>query len=361
MKRERGTGSLRLRGAIYWLRYHHHGKLIEESSGTSDEKQARRALRQKLKPADTEDFVSPKARKVTVDELADLIRADYVRRGNRSRVAPRLTHLLTAFAGRKALAITSEEVDQYLDARLAAGAAVATANREAACLRHMFRLAVDKGILPRAPKITLRREDNVRQGFLEPADLDAFLAALRARDPAVADLAEMAFLTLMRRANLLALVWPMLELAVDAGHVVGGTLTLPGTITKNRRPLTMPLTGRLLAVIARRWQARRETCAHVFHRAGRPVRGFNGPWQAAAAAIGQPRLLLHDLRRSGARTMLRADVDEDVVMMIGGWRTRSMLTRYNIVATDDMVDAQAKLDQALATPGPRKVVALRRS
>jgi hypothetical protein len=54
-------------------------------------------------------------------------------------------------------------------------------------------------------------------------------------------------------------------------------------------------------------------------------------------------------------------VSEDVVMKMGGWRTRSMLTRYNIVATDDVADAQAKLDQALAAPAPRKVVPLRRS
>jgi integrase len=177
----------------------------------------------------------------------------------------------------------------------------------------------------------------------------------------VADLAEVAFLTLMRRANVLGLVWPMLQLAIDAGVVVGGTLTLPGTVTKNRRPLTMPLTGRLLAVVSRRWQARCATCAHVFHPAGRPVRGFLGPWQAAAAAIGQPGLLLHDLRRSGARCLLRAGVSEDVVMRLAGWRTRSMLARYNIVDTTDLADAQAKLDHALAAPGPRKVVALRRS
>jgi integrase len=362
MTRERGTGSLRLRGGTWWVRYYHAGRLVEESSKTGDETQARKLLRKKLKDADTERHEPPQARKVSVDDLADLIRADYVRRGNRSRIEPRLVHLLETFAGRKALFITSEEVEQYLDARIAAGAAVATANREAACLRHMFRLAVRKKILPKwsTPDIVLRPEDNIRQGFLEPADLDAFLTALRGRDPVVADLAELAFVTLMRRSNTLNLVWPMLEVTIENGHLVGGTLTLPGTATKNKRPLTMPLTGRLLDVLDRRWQARCESCAHVFHRAGRPVRGFNGPWAAAAAMIGQPALLLHDLRRSGARALIRAGVPEDTVMRMGGWRTRAMLTRYNIVDCSDLADAQAKLDAALAAPGPRKVVPLRR-
>ena len=48
-------------------------------------------------------------------------------------------------------------------------------------------------------------------------------------------------------------------------------------------------------------------------------------------------------------------------MKMGGWKTRSMLSRYNIVDTSDLADAQQKLDAVLAAPGPRKVVALRRA
>jgi integrase len=361
MKRERGTGSLRLRGTIWQLRYFHNGKQVEESSGTSDEQLAKKLLRKKLKDADTERHEAPSARKVTIDGLADLIRADYKRRSNRSSIDCRIAHLLEAFAGRRAISITSEEIERYIDTRIAEGAAVATANREGACLRRMFALGVETKLLPgwSTPKITLRTEDNVRQGFLEAAALDAFLAALWARDPVVSDLAELAFLTLMRRSNVLGLVWPMLDPTVEHGHIVGGTLTLPGTATKNKRPLTMPLTGRLLEVLDRRWQARWDACPYVFHRAGHDVRDFDGAWNAAAKAIGQPNLLLHDLRRSGARVLIRAGVPEDIVMKMGGWKTRSMLSRYNIVSTDDLADAQAKLDAVLAAPGPRKVVPLR--
>jgi integrase len=362
MKRERGTGSLRLRGTIWQMRYFHNGKQVEESSGTSDEQLAKKRLQRKLKDADTERHEAPSARKVTIDVLAALIRAEYKRRGNRSSIECRLTHLLDAFAGRKAIAITSEEIERYIDTRIAEGAAVATVNRDAACLRHMFALGVETKLLPRwsTPKITLRPEDNVRQGYLEPAELESFLAALRERDPVVADLTELAFVTLMRRSNVLGLTWPMIDPIIEKnGHLSGGTLTLPGTATKNKKPLTMPLTGRLLDVIDRRWQARRDACAHVFNRSGRPVCDFDGPWRAAAKAIGQPNLLLHDLRRSGARVLLRAGVPEDIVMKMGGWKTRSMLSRYNIVSTDDLADAQQKLDAVLAAPGPRKVLPLR--
>ena len=80
---------------------------------------------------------------------------------------------------------------------------------------------------------------------------------------------------------------------------------------------------------------------------------------AAAAAIGRPGLLLHDLRRSGARALRRAGVAEDVIMKLGGWRTRSMFSRYNIVDESDLADAQTKLNAAFAE-ARRTVVPLRR-
>jgi len=42
-------------------------------------------------------------------------------------------------------------------------------------------------------------------------------------------------------------------------------------------------------------------------------------------------------------------------MRLGNWRTRSMLTGYKIVSTDDLVYAQQKLDAALAIATPKVV------
>jgi integrase len=273
-----------------------------------------------------------------------------------------VAHLAATFGGWPALAITSDAVDRYGDARLAAGAKPATLNRELSVLLRGYKLAVRKGMLPSMPAVTLRSEaGNERQGFVDPADFEALLGELRQRDHVVADLVDTAYLTLLRRSNVRDLAWSLFRLDVHAGHLVGGELRLPGTATKNKQPLGLPLTGRLLAVVARRWQARLEHCAYVFHRSGRPVVRFKAEWRESMLAIGRPGLLLHDLRRSGARTLIRADVPEDVVMRLGGWKTRSMLTRYNIVDTSDLADAQAKLDAALAAPGPRTVVPLRRA
>jgi hypothetical protein len=89
-RRERGMGSLRVRGTTWWCRYYHAGKLIEESTGTDDEHKARRILRDKVKRADTPLFIEPSARRLTFEDLAELVRTDATRRvtGQRRDSAP---------------------------------------------------------------------------------------------------------------------------------------------------------------------------------------------------------------------------------------------------------------------------------
>jgi len=84
------------------------------------------------------------------------------------------------------------------------------------------------GASPRLSKRALAPRGRSRIGFLDPADLDAFLAALRAREPVVADLTEVAYFTMLRRGNVLALTWPMIRPEVDRGAPSGSLL--PGAV-----------------------------------------------------------------------------------------------------------------------------------
>ena len=55
-----------------------------------------------------------------------------------------------------------------------------------------------------------------------------------------------------------------------------------------------------------------------------------------------------DLRRTGARNLVRAGVPERVVMRIGGWKTRSVFDRYNVVSERDLLESAGKLEKHLA-------------
>jgi hypothetical protein len=54
------------------------------------------------------------------------------------------------------------------------------------------------------PVVTLLREDNTREGFIDPPDFAALCAKLREFGvPGVADATEFAYLTCLRRGNAL--------------------------------------------------------------------------------------------------------------------------------------------------------------
>lgn len=83
----------------------------------------------------------------------------------------------------------------------------------------------------------------------------------------------------------------------------------------------------------------------VFTREDRkPVRVFRKSWRNVCTRAGVPRLLFHDLRRTAARDLRRAGVAENVIMQIGGWRTRSVFDRYAIITENDIADAVRKLE-----------------
>jgi len=96
----------------------------------------------------------------------------------------------------------------------------------------------------------------------------------------------------------------------------------------------------------------------VFHDGqGRAIQEFRKSWRSACRKAGLPPLLVHDLRRSAARNLIRSGATEDVAMQVGGWRSRSIFTRYNVSSEADVV-AAVKQVNLYNEAESRKVVAM---
>ena len=64
--------------------------------------------------------------------------------------------------------------------------------------------------------------------------------------------------------------------------------------------------------------------------------------------LGDGGARIHDCRVSGAINLLDAGVDESTVLKIGGWKTRAMLDRYNVLDRDRVGNAFTKAGEFVA-------------
>src|SRR5262249_36876006 len=78
-------------------------------------------------------------------------------------------------------------------------------------------------------------------------------------------------------------------------------------------------------------------------REGEFLPEFYKPWRAACEAAKVPGRLLHDMRRTAIRNLVRAGGSDRGAIQIRGHKTRSIFDRYNITSERDLRDAAALL------------------
>lgn len=366
----RGEGRVYQRGRRCWIAYWGYrpdGQTgeVRESAGT-DREQARALLKRRLREVANHregiaKFRGPNQERVTVGDLLDSLVADYRRREIKS-LRHALGHVKPVrefFGFTRALTVTTDRVRAFIAARQKEGLSNATINRETEVLGRAFRLAVEDGKLSFLPKIPALPENNARQGFFERAEFESVVKRL---PPCLADLARLAYLSGWRRGELLSLTWENVDRS--AGEIRIFT-------SKNGDGRVLPMDAAITELIERRWIAREyevrpgqpAISAYVFHRKGKPIASTTlwKVWTASCRAAGLKGKLLHDLRRSGVRDMIRAGVSQHVAMAISGHKTASMVQRYNITTGEDKLEAlrlrQHYLNSRPGVGGVRRITA----
>ena len=338
--------------ANFYARFCLRGKQIRETTGTADETEACRVVLVRLDElgadrAGAKRFIGPEQKRIKVQQLLDALRANYEsRKKGGARLLSNLKPLEEHFGDYRATELTSADVDRFITHARQQGRRVvkevpgkptkakpakdASINRCLQLLRQAYKLALRDGKLTSAPYIQrLSEVGNERQGFFSSMEFRSVLSNLPEH---WRDFVEFFYLCGMRPKEIRSLSWQ----DVDADCIL---LRAENAKTKHSR--SIPLTGQLEELIARRRLQMSPKTNLIFHHNGLPIGDFRKSWKTACRLAGCPGKLLYDLRRTFCRDAIRAGVPQSVVMSISGHRTISTFLRYNI--TDDEDQKQALL------------------
>jgi integrase len=378
-KRERGTGYVfeRPGSKNLWLQYFVRGQRVRVSAGTADPRKAAKELR--LRTGQAVAGVHADTERVTYEDLRTQYYSDYQtnrRKSLRFRDGKphldKVARLDSFFVGYEANDISTEVVRRFIEDQQGQGLSNGAVNRSLAALKHMMRLRQQANRHFAVPHIPMLKEAAPREGFVT---YEQYLGLRDVMPEYLRVPLAIGFFTGMRHGEVTGLRWSQIDLLQDL-------IKLEGAKTKNGEGRTAPICAELRTILIERRKAAAKlgcdwVCFRVDKKTGGAERakGFRKAWYSSCLRAGlgryepvvdadgkpvyeKPRgprskpkqkqewvgLIFHDLRRSAAIGMIDAGVPEDTAMKIGGWKTRSMLTRYNIQNTQRVKTARQLLD-----------------
>ncbi len=212
------------------------------------------------------------------------------------------------------------------------------ANRVLALLRAMYNKADQLGYKEDNPCVGVEMfEESSRDRFLSPSEVPRLFDSLDAEPPLFRDFFKLSLFVGARRSNVQAMRWEQLDLEA-------GTWRIPDT--KNKEPLTVPLSAAALEILRER-QKVSDDSPWVF-----PSRGRTGhlvepksAWKRVLKRAGLSDLRIHDLRRSLGSWQACLGTSLPIIGKSLGHRTSAATQVY---ARLDLLAVRASVEAATA-------------
>ncbi len=335
--RVRGTGSIgkHPNSPYYQIRFYDaSGRQRKESCKSSDRGVAEKLLQKRL--GQVQLGVMPE-RQIRYEDIRRLLLNDYQLNYHKSLQRLKSNNKLTVwglkwcdsyFKQMKVIHIQTETLTKFVIWRRTKHKVTdSTINRSLALVRRMLNLAKRERWIQVIPFVPMLPENEPRQGFLERPEFEQLRAALPQKFHA---LVTFLYTTGCRIGEAKSIVG--LEL-----NLVNRRVVLQASVTKNNKARTLPLTDELVSMLT---PLKEREVAPVFD-----TQGFREAWEQAHKKLKwHRRVLVHDLRRSAVRNMMRAGVQQSVAMAISGHRTNYVFQNYNVSSEDDLHKAMAMVE-----------------
>lgn len=315
----RGDGSLFKIGPVWYVNATINGVRIRKTTGTRDRKEAKAFLdRLMTKPGPT---IANRTMREAFDELQEDFELREIK--SLSRALSRLKHIRSVIGHKLLSKLDDGDLIDFVRRRRLDGYANESIRHDLQFIGQALKIAVKRKWLAECPTIPAIAPGRPRTGFVTQEKFDEIMTYLPAD---VRDFAAFGFVTGWRKGEIQALTWAMVH---------DTFIHIPDSKSGDGR--VVPIAGPIREIIDRRRAAAEGD--YVFHRDGNQTKDFKKAWRTAVKKAGIPTLIFHDLRRSAARDMRRANVPDSVAMKITGHKTRAMYDRYDIVNEADMADA----------------------
>src|SRR5882724_1671947 len=360
-RRERGEGGLiKIRGCRFWYgQFYRDGRQIRVSTRTEIKEEAKKTLRRLM--GDTERGITPEneLRKVRYADLRAALLQNYVERGNKSlqttadgsetiwglkpldeyfEYKPSKNGEPEKKSGLPVTQITTDAAREFARKRLDEGVSNDTVNGSLRLLRRMLNIAHEDKKIQVVPKVRLLKNSPARKGFLAQEQFDSLISFLPAN---LKPLVTFLYYCGVRLGEAKQIEWRQVDLKA-------ALVRLEEDQTKNSEARTIPLPDVLLKML----KGIEPKDGTVFD-----TTNLRKAWCKACVAAGlgkfeeveeksDPRytgLIIHDLRRSAIKNLMKVGVNEKVAMKISGHKTRAVFDRYHIIDTEDVVDAMRRV------------------
>ncbi len=318
-------------GSPYWYySFTVHGRRYSGSTQTESKTLARQIADTKKTDLLRDQVALKIVKRMTLDELAKEFlewSKSHKRSYGRDVV---LTGHLSAFMGKKDIAdITSLDVEAYKKRRVQEVKG-ATVNREVACLKRMFNLAIKWGHTGSNPVkgVEFFKEPKKNFRWFPEDEIEKFLAACGEK---MRSIFLVGINTGMRISELLSLKWSQVDFT-------NCYITIEESKTDEYRKVKMnPVVVGALKSIARNGE-------HVITDSkGQPVRQINKAFKRTCKRADIAPASPHAMRHTFASHLMKLGVDPYTIMELGGWKSLEMVMRYSHLAPDHRQIAVNKL------------------